>query len=99
MKIWNRMKGVLRNTPIIGTAWARFWEHRARFRSTSEYCDGRYKDGSNSGSGNYNLLAEFEANFLSRFMDYHQVISIVEFLTTLRNFGPRTNSRFLILHL
>jgi len=76
MKIW---KGVLRNAPIIGVAWVRFREWRARFRGTSKYWDRRYKGGGNSGPGSYNRLAEFKANFLNRFVDEHQVISVVEY--------------------
>jgi hypothetical protein len=79
MKISPRVKRIVRNTPIVGAAFARLEERRARFRSTSDYWDRRYKVGGNSGPGSYNRLAEFKAQFLNRFVEEHQVTSVIEY--------------------
>ena len=79
MNIWPSIKRVLRDAPVIGAGWARLRERRARFRSTAEYWDRRYKSGGNSGAGSYDRLAEFKAKFLNDFVQARQVASVVEY--------------------
>lgn len=68
------IKTVIKNTPVIG----RFLVH-LRFKNSSDYWDRRYRNGGTSGAGSYNQLAEFKASFLNRFVDHHQIDSVIEY--------------------
>ena len=43
------------------------------------YWENRYQSGSNSGSGSYNHLAEFKAEFLNDFVGKNNINSVIEF--------------------
>lgn len=47
--------------------------------SSTEYWEQRYQSGGNSGSGSYNHLADFKANFINDFITKYNVHSAVEF--------------------
>ena len=47
--------------------------------STIDYWEGRYQSGGNSGSGSYNLLAQYKANFINEFLISHRIQSAIEF--------------------
>jgi hypothetical protein len=49
------------------------------FKGSRDYWEQRYKTGGNSGAGSYNRLAEFKAEFLNRFVEEHQIASVIEF--------------------
>lgn len=74
-----RVKSLIKSIPVIGPFLVHLRERQQNFRSSSEYWDRRYRAGGNSGAGSYNRLAEFKANFLNRFVDEHQIASVVEY--------------------
>lgn len=49
------------------------------FKGSSDYWEKRYQRGGNSGAGSYNRLAQFKAAFLNRFVDEHQIRTVIEF--------------------
>ncbi len=74
-----RVKSLIKSIPVIGPFLAHLRGRQENFRSSSEYWDRRYRAGGNSGAGSYNRLAEFKANFLNRFVDQHQIASVIEY--------------------
>jgi hypothetical protein len=44
--------------------------------SSTEYWEQRYQSGGNSGSGSYNHLADFKANFINDFITKYNVHSV-----------------------
>src|SRR6185437_10475742 len=79
MTLWLRVKGLLRSIPVIGPFLVRLRERQDKFRNSNEYWERRYRTGGTSGAGSYNRLAEFKANFLNKFVEEHQVVSVVEY--------------------
>jgi hypothetical protein len=73
------MKGLLKSIPVIGPFLVHLRVRHVDFRSSADYWDTRYRAGGNSGAGSYNRLAKFKANFLNRFVDQHQIASVVEY--------------------
>jgi len=49
------------------------------FGSSADYWEGRYTIGGNSGSGSYNRLARFKADYLNTFVAKNSVTSLIEF--------------------
>lgn len=47
--------------------------------STIDYWESRYRSGGNSGSGSYNRLAQFKADFINEFLISNPVQSAIEF--------------------
>lgn len=47
--------------------------------SSADYWEERYKAGKNSGSGSYNKLAEFKADFINTFLSEKSIKSVIEF--------------------
>jgi len=47
--------------------------------SSAEYWENRYRSGGNSGSGSYNRLAQFKADFINEFLASRPVRSVIEF--------------------
>ena len=45
---------------------------------TREYWEKRYRDGGNSGAGSYGHLAEFKAQVINKFIEQHEIKSIIE---------------------
>lgn len=74
-----RVKRLIKSIPVIGPFLVHLRGRQQNFRNSSEYWDRRYRAGGNSGAGSYNRLAEFKANFLNRFVDEHQIASVVEY--------------------
>lgn len=73
------LKTFLKGIPVIGPFLVHLRRRQDDFRNSSEYWDRRYRTGGNSGAGSYNRLAEFKANFLNRFVDQHQIASVIEY--------------------
>lgn len=67
--------------PLIGKYIHKFVSrYRTRnFDSSANYWEDRYKVGGDSGSGSYNRLASFKADFLNVFVSENSVTSLVEF--------------------
>ncbi|MFP5205140.1 MAG: class I SAM-dependent methyltransferase [Acidobacteriota bacterium] len=70
------IKKVVKATPIVGPALMHL--RKMRF-SSSKYWDSRYSQGGTSGSGSYNRLAEFKAEFLNGFVEQNGIASVIEF--------------------
>ena len=72
-----RIKTLLKGIPVLGA----FLMHLRRrpFKSSADYWERRYRDGGHSGGGSYNRLAEFKADFLNKFVDEHQIASVIEY--------------------
>jgi SAM-dependent methyltransferase len=79
MTLWFRVKSLLKSIPVIGPFLVHLRERQEKFRNSSAYWERRYRTGGNSGAGSYNRLAEFKANFLNRFVEEHQIASVVEY--------------------
>lgn len=71
------LKGRILELPIIKT-WKKNQQMR-RFKGSEKYWEERYRSQGNSGSGSYDHLAEFKAEFLNDFVKQNQVASVIEF--------------------
>jgi SAM-dependent methyltransferase len=49
------------------------------FEGSKEYWENRYGESGNSGSGSYANLARYKADFLNKFVDEHEIDSVIEF--------------------
>lgn len=49
------------------------------FKNSADYWERRYLSGGTSGSGSYNRLAEFKAEFLNEFVRENNVETVIEF--------------------
>lgn len=49
------------------------------FQGSESYWEKRYASGGNSGIGSYNIFAEFKAEIVNRFLDQHDIGSVIEF--------------------
>lgn len=47
--------------------------------SSSRYWEGRYSSGGNSGAGSYGRLAQFKADVINKFVEDHQIKTVIEF--------------------
>ncbi len=52
---------------------------KEKFKSSAIYWQNRYKKGGNSGTGSYNLLAEFKAEVINNFIKQNNIDTVVEF--------------------
>jgi cyclopropane fatty-acyl-phospholipid synthase-like methyltransferase len=52
---------------------------REKFKNSAQYWQDRYKKGGNSGTGSYNLLAEFKAEIINDFVKQQNIETVVEF--------------------
>lgn len=50
-----------------------------RFSDSMDYWEKRYRSGGNSGKGSYDKLAKFKAKIINKFVQDHNVKSIIEF--------------------
>jgi hypothetical protein len=73
------MKAFIKGIPVIGPTLVRLRQALVRFEGSSDYWEGRYEMGGNSGAGSYGRLAEFKANFLNTFVEQHQIQSVIEY--------------------
>ena len=73
------MKAFIKGIPVIGPTLVRLRQALVRFEGSSDYWEGRYETGGNSGAGSYGRLAEFKANFLNTFVEQHQIQSVIEY--------------------
>jgi hypothetical protein len=73
----NTVKFLIKNTPVIGPSLAAL--RGKSFTTSSDYWERRYRAGGNSGAGSYSRLAAFKADVLNRFVDQHQITSVIEF--------------------
>ena len=47
--------------------------------NSMDYWNERYSSGGNSGTGSYGELAFYKADFINKFIDANQILSVVEF--------------------
>lgn len=80
------MKEIIKRVPILGDIAKRIYWHFLSKRKTpqpfpgsAEYWEKRYSTGGNSGVGSYAFFAEFKADVLNRFVDAHDVRTVIEF--------------------
>ena len=52
---------------------------KEKFKNSASYWQERYKKGGNSGTGSYNLLAEFKAEIINTFIKENSIETVVEF--------------------
>jgi protein O-GlcNAc transferase len=82
---FERLRRIVERTPGLGPVAKRMYASispSARpygFRSSSQYWEDRYSSGGNSGMGSYGRQAEFKAKVLNRFVNDHQVRTVLEF--------------------
>lgn len=75
------MKEIIKQIPILGNI-ARLLARKSApepFPGTKDYWEKRYMKGGDSGVGSYGNFAEFKAEVINRFVDAHQVQSVIEF--------------------
>jgi len=73
------IKTFVKRVPAIGPLLVYLRKGPDNFKSSSEYWDRRYRTGGNSGPGSKDRLAEFKATFLNKFVDQHQIVSVIEY--------------------
>lgn len=78
-----KIKYKIKKLPLIGPV-ARAINYaitsvRDSFSKSSEYWDGRYKSGKNSGPGSYGVLARFKAKVINSFVHEKEIHSVIEF--------------------
>ena len=71
------MRNMLYKIPLARSAYRLLTQ--LRFRGSSDYWEGRYLAGGNSGQGSYEKFAEFKADVLNDFFAEYDVESVVEF--------------------
>jgi hypothetical protein len=77
--MFDSIKRIVKMVPILGSSLTRLRSRLSKVKSSSAYWEQRYKMGGNSGAGSYDRLAEFKANFLNRFVEDHNIASVVEY--------------------
>lgn len=78
-QVLTRAKQSVRAVPVLGPCLVRLWIRLHRVESSADYWEQRYKAGGNSGVGSHSCLAEFKAEFLNRFVEEHQIATVIEF--------------------
>lgn len=80
------VKNVLKRVPLLEGVARRFHHSvlghdrgQNAFPGSKAYWERRYADGSNSGAGSYNYLAEFKADVINSFVASHQIHRVIEF--------------------
>jgi SAM-dependent methyltransferase len=80
------LAGLIRRTPVLGTALARVYvallgnrKRASRFPGSAGYWERRYSSGGDSGAGSYGKHARFKAQVLNTFVADHDVSSAIEF--------------------
>ncbi len=73
------VKRIVKKIPILGSSLTRLRSRLFKVKSSSAYWEQRYRLGGNSGSGSYDRLAEFKADVVNRFVEEHQIASVIEF--------------------
>lgn len=80
------MKEIIKQIPRVSTAVKRIYKKLFKkkrnpepFPGSESYWEKRYASGGNSGPGSYELLAEFKANILNRFVADNKVRTVIEF--------------------
>jgi hypothetical protein len=72
------MKEFLKKIPVV-KALSKLVSSKKQFAGSEAYWENRYKTGGHSGAGSYNNLALFKADVLNKFVDEHQIKSVIEF--------------------
>jgi hypothetical protein len=72
------MKEFLKKIPVV-KALSKLVSRKKQFAGSEAYWENRYKAGGHSGAGSYNNLALFKADVLNKFVDEHQIKSVIEF--------------------
>ena len=73
------IKKIVKTVPILGPTLKRLRSRFSKVKSSSAYWEQRYRMGGNSGAGSSDRLAEFKANFLNRFVEEHNIASVIEY--------------------
>jgi hypothetical protein len=73
------IKKIVKTVPILGPTLKRLRSRFSKVKSSSAYWEQRYRMGGNSGAGSYDRLAEFKATFLNRFVEEHNIVSVIEY--------------------
>ena len=76
------LKSIIKKIPLLGNVAT--YIHRKisvvpRFTTSGEYWENRYKSGGNSGAGSYNILAEFKAEIINKFVYERNIETVIEF--------------------
>ena len=77
------IKRFMQEVPYLGPSLTslrrRLWNRLFKVKSSSKYWERRYRLGGNSGAGSYDRLAEFKANVLNKFVEEHNIASVIEY--------------------
>jgi SAM-dependent methyltransferase len=82
LTLMRRVRRQIGSIPMIGAGLKSLYGHTsqpAAFGSSPSYWDSRYRQGGSSGVGSYGRLARFKAGVINRFVEGHDVSSVVEF--------------------
>ncbi|MEM7032859.1 MAG: hypothetical protein AAF629_25140 [Chloroflexota bacterium] len=75
------LRNILPQIPIIGPIVSKTYLKilERRFNGSEQYWIDRYATGGNSGSGSYEELATFKAEFLNAFVAEHNIDTVIEY--------------------
>ena len=76
------IKETIKKIPIFGSFSKKVFRAisgKAKFTTSSEYWEMRYKKGGNSGAGSYNQLAEFKGGIINQFVSENNIETVIEF--------------------
>jgi len=76
-----KIKQIIKKTPVISSIAKRLYLKLLApgvFKS-SDYWEMRYKNGGNSGDGSYNVLAEYKAKIINKYVKSNNVKTIIEY--------------------
>lgn len=77
----NNLKRIAKRTPIVGTVLSaiRRAQRQASFPGSKAYWEQNYAQGGTSGAGSYGRYSEYKADVLNRFVQQHNIRSVIEF--------------------
>ncbi len=73
------LKGIPLAGPVFTRLYRRFHHRNVQNFDSSRFWKERYQEGGNSGAGSYGRLAQFKAEVVNRFVQEHNVRSVIEF--------------------
>ena len=55
------------------------FKKKIEFAGSNDYQEKRYQQGGNSGNGSYDILAEFKAEIINKFVNQNEIETVIEF--------------------
>jgi hypothetical protein len=77
-----KITSTIKKIPLLGNIATYIYRNTRRiskFTTSGEYWENRYKSEGNSGAGSYNILAEFKAEIINKFVKERNIETVIEF--------------------